>query len=242
VATDPITLDFSGSDEIPTGVSLLTLTDAISGSDVSTAAGLTLPVAFTAAGGGVFTRTFTDTGASIYGFTYRLTWADATTSDLTGTVPGANALTSRAAIEATGKVNADVWADINSDDVDAEITAQFDRVVAEAQQAARETADEAGALALYPLASTDAQYYALQRAATDFALARLQQMRPEPVAAGKVPIGVTGEQVARQKMLDVWQTVQLREDTATTSAPVAEVVTLYPRHSGCFPAFGPVCG
>jgi hypothetical protein len=196
MATNTITLDLSGSDELPTSIALLTITDAVSGSDA------------------------------------------------TGTVPGTNAITSRASIEATGLVNTDTWADADSDGVTAKIQAQFDRVVAEAQLAARETADEAGALDLWPLATTDAQYYALQRATTDFAVARLQQIRTEPVAAGKEPVGVTGERVARQKMLDVWRTIQLRvDDTGAAAGPVAETVTYFPpRYAGCYPACGPVCG
>jgi hypothetical protein len=125
-------------------------------------------------------------------------------------------LTSRALIEATGKVNADTFADTDADGDADKIQAQFDRVIADAENAARETADDAGALSLYPLATSDAQYYALQRAATDFALARLQQLRPEPVAAGKEPAGVTGERVAREKMLAIWQRVADRNTTDAT--------------------------
>jgi hypothetical protein len=154
-----------------------------------------------------------------------------------------DALTSRAEMEATGKVNVDDWLDADSDGDPDKIQAQFDRLTREGNAAARESADDAGALALWPLSASDPQYYALRRAVTDFAVARGQQIKPEPVADGKETIGVTGERVARAKMLEVWETILLRADTAAASAPVAEAVTYYPdRRPGCWPAFGPFCG
>jgi hypothetical protein len=82
-----IELEFSG-DEVPASVALLSLTDSATGLNVSAAAGLTLPAAFAPAGSGAFTLPFTDTGATSYNYSYRLTWSDASHTDQADTISG----------------------------------------------------------------------------------------------------------------------------------------------------------
>jgi hypothetical protein len=104
-------------DEIPASITLLTLKDANTGIAVTVTPAL--PQAF-ALSGGVFTYTFPDTGASLYAFTYRLTWDDSTHQDESSTrrglVPAGTHYSSRAAIEAAAGVsNLNIIADLQKD-------------------------------------------------------------------------------------------------------------------------------
>jgi hypothetical protein len=100
MATEVINLNFGSN--TPTSVSLLTFTDALTSVDLSANAGLSLPVAFSLVNGN-WLVTFAGTGAALYAYTYRATFANGRhyngagtkrgTAESTGT-PGVPAITS----------------------------------------------------------------------------------------------------------------------------------------------------
>lgn len=180
-----VTISRTITGDTASGVSLLTIENADTGAEVTLSPALPQP--FTDGGGGVWSFTFTDVGASSYHYTYRITWADdGATEDQEGDVRGAGGdhYGSRTGIEAHGLYNADVFADIESTSDAGEIAARFETALTRADGIVD---FEAGKLQVDVPADTDTVYYPqIVDGANTYALGYLMMGRGEPVAPGKL--------------------------------------------------------